>query len=359
MLLSILFIAVLLFSIQWYSLNRSLRFLTYRSELDRALAECGEVFSMKTVLQNTGWFPLLFLRTREYVPREAVFEETEKAEGSRTAGQQLSDTVVEEMFYILPHQEVARTMRLSLSRRGRYVFGSARVTAGDFFGIDSRTEPFSTPQEIIVYPKRTDLEDWMPKVDDYLGNISVLRFILPDPIETIGYREYTGREPMKDISWPKSLSSGQLTVRQFDHFSDLKACILVNVESALPQEIEYVYSVARTLAEELEKKHIPFSFHTNAYIASSGVISSSVMSGSGSVHLRKVLELLGRASYEKTEGLERLIVKAAGSRDVQKAYLLISAAPVRPDVLKRCEQRYGIRILSLERKETHEDTGSD
>ena len=35
MLLSILFIAVLLFSIQWYSLNRSLRFLTYSSRIGK------------------------------------------------------------------------------------------------------------------------------------------------------------------------------------------------------------------------------------------------------------------------------------------------------------------------------------
>ena len=358
MLLSVLFIVVLLSAAQWYSLNRSLRYLTYRSEPDTALAECGEVFSIKTVLRNTGWFPLLFLHLKEYVPRETVFEENAGV-GNRMTGQQHADTVIDEVLYVLSRQEVIRTLRISLSKRGRYLFGSARVTAGDFFGIDSRTQRYDTPHEVVIYPEKTDIEEWMPEIDDYLGDISVLRFILPDPIETIGFREYTGREPMKEISWPKTLSSGQLTVRQFDHFSDLRACILVNVEAALPAEIEYVYSAARTTAEELEKRHIPFSFYTNALIASSSVISSHVMSGNGRVHLQKVLELLGRATYEKTNGLDRLIVQAAGSRDVQKAYLLISAAPVRPDVLKYYEQRYGIRILVLKRKETHEDTRSD
>lgn len=358
MLLSLLLIAVILYVLQRYSMHKAIQHLTYRCELDRRCAESKEVFAVKSVLRNNGWFPLLYLHLREEMPRETVFE-CEGQEGNRRTGMHMADTVAEEVLYVLGRQQVIRTLHISLAKRGRYLFGFSRITSGDFFGLDSHTVSFKSPQEVLIYPPRIDLSEWMPEVDDYLGEISVQRFILPDPIETIGFREYTGREPMKQISWTKSLSAGQMIVRQFDHFSDLKACLLVNIEAGLPEEIEYIYSAARTLAEQLEKKHIPYSFYSNAFVVTSAVLSSHVESGNGDMHLQRVMELLARATYEKTMRLERLLAQAAGSRDIQKAYLLMSASSVRKEVIQRFEQRYGIKILVLNGKESHEHTETD
>ena len=50
--------------------------------------------------------------------------------------------------------------------------------------------------------------DWADSSADvlsgFLGDVSVRRFIYEDPVLTTGFREYTGREPMKHISWTQS-----------------------------------------------------------------------------------------------------------------------------------------------------------
>ena len=56
------------------------------------------------------------------------------------------------------------------------------------------------------------------------------RFILDDPSLLVGYREYTGREPMKQISWNQTAKTGRLTVRQNDHTTDRIAMVIVNMD---------------------------------------------------------------------------------------------------------------------------------
>ena len=346
MLVSVLFIALAVAAIQWYSLNRSFRDLSAGSTPETDSAECGEVFTLKTELRNSGWFPLFFLRVREYVPREAEFPQDPQIKEGTGA--------IDQVMYVLSRQKVTRTLPVCISRRGRVLFGSVRVSAGDFLGLDSRSKQYRDMKEVVIWPRPADIRSWIPQADDYLGSVSVQRFILPDPIETIGYRDYTGREPMKDIHWPKSLSSGRLTVRQYDHFTDLSACVITDISDGTPQGIEHAYSVTRSIADMLAEKKIPFSFHTNAFVLSEGTMSSRVMSGIGDAHRKKVLDILGRATYERTMGTGSLIREAAGSRDVQKAYLLVSAGKPDAELIRRAERRYGIRILIYKGEEDHE-----
>ncbi len=66
-----------------------------------------------------------------------------------------------------------------------------------------------------------------------IGDISVNRFIFEDPMLTVGFSEYTGREPMRDISWTQSARLGRMMVKNYDHTVDLSVTILLNVQSVL------------------------------------------------------------------------------------------------------------------------------
>ena len=356
MLLSLIIIAAVLFVLERISLKDVFRDLSYDFQTDRLYAECGEELTLTGTLVNAGIMPLLHVRLREYMPEEVQFETGSEKDVSGTVG---GEKTADDTLYLLGRQKVTRTIRARMTKRGRYLLGSARITVGDLLGLDSRTKRYHLKKELVVYPKPADIRFWQPQADDYLGSVSVQRFILPDPIETVGFRDYTGREPMKDISWPKSLASGRMTVKQYEYLSDPRACLIVDIADALPSQIEEAYSAARSVADMLEERHIPFSFHTNAYQLTSGAPSQGVMCGSGDVHLHAVYEMLGRGAYESTMSSDSLIEAAAGSRDFQKAYFLIRAAGTDRKKLRISELRYGIRILSYPGKEEDERTSVD
>ena len=80
--------------------------------------------------------------------------------------------------------------------------------------------------EVVVIPPRCENSNVLRTLGGFLGDISVRRFILEDPLLTVGFREYTGREPMKSISWTQSARVGRPLVKQYDHTVDATVTVL-------------------------------------------------------------------------------------------------------------------------------------
>ena len=53
-------------------------------------------------------------------------------------------------------------------------------------------------------PRRAASPSFDMLLGGMIGDISVNRFIFEDPMLTIGFSDYTGREPMRDISWTRA-----------------------------------------------------------------------------------------------------------------------------------------------------------
>ena len=111
---------------------------------------------------------------------------------------------------------------------------------------------------------------------------------------TIGFREYTGREPFRSISWLQSAKAGRLMVRQYDSTADLSCTVLLNTdcenEERRSEWLELCYSAARNICEELERKKLAYDFKTNGIIAGAMGNWNQVGDGLGAGHLETVLE---------------------------------------------------------------------
>lgn len=101
-----------------------------------------------------------------------------------------------------------------------------------------------------------------------MGEVPVRRYILDDPCMLRGYREYTGREPMKQISWMQTAKAGQLMVRQNDFIIDRNVSILLNMEAAPEAAQERCLELLRTVCEELEAQRVPYALFTNSDVFS-------------------------------------------------------------------------------------------
>ena len=321
----VLFLIIVAFGLRNFSLNHVLDDVIYTVKAEKSVVEADEVFTVTSNLHNNKWLPVTFIKIAELIPsmmwvdrkKQQFYEISEK-------GRILSTT------YLMPFQKYSRTFKASMPSRGRFFLHGAILYGGDLFGLSETVEYVNLMEEIVVLPRPISSGKLEAVMGGFLGDFSVNRFIMEDPILTIGFRDYTGREPMKNINWPQSLKANKLMVKNFDHTTDLSVTVILNVENGEDGRTlnslmtETAFSVARYVCETLEQKKIKYSFITNATAAGAVGHWSSVSEGLGNRHLYTILEGLGRATYDSTMSFDTLLLKASLASERGRAHIVIT-----------------------------------
>ncbi|WP_139902184.1 DUF58 domain-containing protein [Clostridium thermarum] len=303
----------------------ALQNIGYKRELSKTTVEAGEEFEITTVVENAKRLPVTFLQVNEKFPAE--LEYSRRANIVAVTGSLYHKTTM----FLMPCQRVKRTYNVALTRRGRYVFQDVQLVAGDLLGLGVVNQEVQYWQEIVVYPKTVDLDNEIVPYGDYMGNISVRRWIIDDPILTVGVSEYTGREPQKYINWPVSLRSGKLYVNKFDHTTDNTIMIILNMECQKPfwsgietEKVEKCISIARTLMEQFEAEAIPYGFMCNIQGFQYVNGKTQIDPGCGSAHFYAILEELGRADYSVSTDFEKVLDEAIMRENSANTYIIIT-----------------------------------
>ena len=305
-----LVVVILALAAQRLFLANTLKKVSYDCRPSRNLVEPGEDFELISEIRNEKRLPELYLELSEDLPGGAVAV-------SQTGRK----------FFLLPRRRLTSRTTIHLPARGRYLFHGAILTGGDFFGLRTTRKRFDQLREVVVLPPRAQSPDLQRLLGGFLGDISVSRFILPDPVLAIGVREYTGREPRKDISWAHSARAGRLLVKNYDHTLELAVTVVLNLESSgntSPEILERCFSLTRSVCEELERRGMKYGFLTNAVAVGALGQGNDLADGLGPSHLSAVLEWLGRSSYSWRGGLADLLDKAARRAERGRAAILIT-----------------------------------
>lgn len=345
----LVFLLLTLYYVEKLSLEHGLDRVSVETDVDMVIVEPDEPFLWTVTAVNKKRWMVPYLKIRGQVPDDLMIEEEPGGEVFIKADRENTSLV----FYLAGMQEIAVKKRVSLPRRGRYFFRGSYVECGDFFGIDSCSEPFSGNREIVVKPRPFRTEPFLKVLGGYLGETAVRKNLFEDPMQTAGFYEYTGREPMRSISWGQSAKSGRLMVKQYESTADPTCTVLLNVwnggEFVLPELLERCFSMTRSICEMLEKKKISYSFYTNGVVA--GVMGnwSQVREGLGAAHLSAVLEGLGRMTYECREEFERLLARELRESRSGRSYCIVT--PEREGLptgmIHRLEEASGVKALIL------------
>lgn len=326
--------------------------LHYELNTDKGVLEPEEEFKLITTISNGKPRPVLFLRLEENVPPGLVLLDENNPDFRVETLLYNSQTVAKlsQTLYIMPRQKLTRSLRVKIMNRGRYIFHDGKMMVGDLLGFEQNTKLLPYLKEVVVLPKRIEAPETDAAFGNYLGDISVRRFILSDPILTAGFRDYTGREPMRDISWPASLRQGKLMVKQFDYTAELTATVLLSIDHGTTEEIELCFSLARHICEQLEEKRVSYSFLTGAYVSNSAGRWTFMGEGLGDKHLNTILEGLGRASRESILSFDKLLAKIGPQNGNNKAFILVCPPLTREDKLAiaRFENRVGGKVFVVE-----------
>lgn len=271
--------------------------LVYKRNISKRLVEVDEEFEIETIVENRKLLPVSFLQVCERFPKELKY----KVEGNmlETATYTYHTTTMR----IMPYQRVKRRFKVRFDKRGKFTLQDVEVIGGDFLAFKTSNKYFDFLQNIITMPKSFNINKDLVPYGDYNGDVSVKRWIIEDPILTVGLREYTGVEPQKTIHWPSSIRTGKLMVKNFDFTTDSSTLILLNAECSQPfwekiepDLIEKCISISRGIMEEFENENIPYALWSNG---ESNELDKNVafIQGLGSNHFFSIMEALGAMCY--------------------------------------------------------------
>ncbi|MFA5523385.1 MAG: DUF58 domain-containing protein [Tissierellales bacterium] len=271
-------------------------------EIKKGTAEVGEEIEITSIIENKKPLTVSFLKVHERFPK---------------GFSKMSNIYT---LFIMPYQRVRRTYKIYIEKRGFYSIQDVQLELGDFVGFKTEKENVSLEKELIVFPVRAKLENSIAPFGSLNGDVSVKRWILDDPLMTIGIREYTGNEPERFIHWPSSVKYGNLMVKNFDFTTDNSVIVVLNVETMKPcwkpveeELIEKVISIGRSVMEEFEALRIPYGFTSNAYNVDSSQERGCFYHPSlGQIHLDNLLKTLGKIDYRLPSFFETTL------RDVSK-----------------------------------------
>lgn len=355
MILFLIVLAVVLYWVEKYSLVHGLDHVSFKTSLDKMLIEPDEPFTWTMTVKNDKWMMVPYLRVMELVPRGLRFAETDQEV------EQKGIMGLRSVLYLAGRQKTELVRNVKLSERGRYFFRGSSVECGDFLGYQTSMENYPEMAEIVVKPRAYPHGEISLLLGGYLGDYAVRNSLFEDPVLTIGFREYTGREPFRSISWTQSARHNRLLVKQQEPVADLSCTVLLNTECSrgkyVSMLLEQTYSMVRSLCEELEKKKISYDFYTNGTIAGAMGNWKRVEEGLGANHLETVLEGLGRMTYDVSEPLDTFFLRVLkGARGGNSFVVVTPERTARLDELVAgLSERTGRSVLVISAEEVMGD----
>lgn len=327
--------------------NHAMQYIRFSGQCDTLLAEPGQKVTWSSTVENHSRLPIPFVRLELRFPNETKPPERDRwvSSHSRTGLQQWH---TEERLSVLPRRSCTRRLIITPTRRGQFTPGSCRLSVGDLLGF--RESSMEIPAgKLIVMPERARNKPALEAVGGFLGDLSVRRFMLEDPILTIGFRDYTGREPMKDVSWTRTAMTGKLQVKQYDHTAEQTVTVLLNTYGGTEEELEAAFRLTRSVCEELEKKKIPFAFRTNGNLTAPVGKLFFLSEGLGQQHLNTILYSLGRADYTCFHSFSDLVRKALDHRKSNESFLVITPHHSQDHLpwIRKLESASGNRVCIL------------
>ncbi len=300
------------------SLKKSLDHVTLSYDFDMKMAEPGETITLSYQVSNTGRFPIFYLGLSFSFGEGVTICEDQKWL-DRHMGRSFTGVNVSRSLSLMPHSSIKGRFKICLNKRGVYRLGRNYLESGDLFGLSSSVSSSEGDKTIVCTAALAESDPEIEVLGGFLGNISVRRFIMEDPSLLVGYREYTGFEPMKKISWTQTAKTNRLMVKLNDYTLDTDVAVAVNLERtyASTNDLEKVFELARTACEQLEQMRIPYAFLSNGDLR-------DLPQGYGRGHLGAILKSIGLSGAACYTGFDALIDKCIAANRNNRSYILVT-----------------------------------
>ena len=300
------------------SLKDPLKKVSVSYDFDMLMAEPGEKITLSYQVTNNGNLPVFYLGLSFSFDGDIVICEDERWKEKHVT-RSFTGLSADRSLFLMPHSCIRGRFHISLSRRGIYRLGRCYLEAGDILGLRSSVTTVEESKTLVCTAALAEDDPEVEVLGGFLGDISVRRFIMEDPSLLVGYKEYTGVEPMKKISWIQSAKTGKLMVKQNDFTLDTDVAVAVNLERshASMTELERCLELTRTACEKLEEIRIPYAFLSNGDLR-------DIQQGLGRTHLSAILRNIGLSAPACYSSFDSLIDRCIAGNRNNRSYILIT-----------------------------------
>ncbi len=248
--------------------NIGLKNVTYKLTLSKSEAFENEEIELIEEIENNKALPLPWVRSEISCSRWLAFYGN-----SQNIAKDAQKGLVSGIFMLKGHQKLRRSWRVKCEKRGVFRIEDVTLSVSDLFGLVKPAMMLKTSEEICVLPSPSEIESCSFSTDEFMGNQSVRRFILPDPFMICGAKEYTGREPMNRIHWSQSARTGSLMVYNNEFTTERKMLVILNMQRMSTDEkqrlsISVLEAQIKAVAFVLDlcyRSHIAIGFAVNGY----------------------------------------------------------------------------------------------
>ena len=356
MLVLLLIIVILGIILEIISLNRDFSKISSSVSVSTGETEPDAPFKVTTTVTNTSWMPVSYLAVHENYPEWTTLPE------DIVSYRNLHDIKVKKVFRVGGRSKKHQEITVSISKRGVHMIKGDSIESGDFLGLREYKNTVYYREEIVVYPRRVDDDGVTEALGQFLGDIQAKRWLIRDPVLTVGIREYTGREPMKEIHWMASAHRGELMVKEFDYNRELTISVLMCVEGIHPwldTGMDELCELTRTVCETMVATGAMVNYFTNCRLR--GKSSARLWNVEvSSFTTKRLLEGLGRATSYECGTLEGLLDYAVNQNGFDTAYVVILPfGDNRGDLVTQVlRQHTGQEVLVLNAR-NHEEVEED
>ncbi len=306
--------------LEFFSLRAGADSIGAEFHLTRTRVEVSDPVEIVTTVRNGGLLPVSYCLLRVCFPLSARLPE------QADVSEDIKLYIVNDVFRLWGRSAKEHRMRFQMERRGVFTFSGREVGRGDFLGIRIASRQFELRRSLIVYPPRLESAALSEALGSYCGELTAQRWLLRDPVLTLGVREYTGSEPMHTISWSQTARRGELTVREFDFTRSLNCRILLLVHGLSSDEdllLDRCCGAVRTICETLISVGVEAQLFTNAALR--GYPHHRFRSVSAAPNREEdLLDVLARVTGTSCSGAEDLAAECAAAQTDAAAYVIVA-----------------------------------
>lgn len=166
------------------------------------------------------------------------------------------------------HKKILRRFKVNFTKRGVYSIETVSMNTIDPVSEYLYIEQFPSKSTIYVYPAYSRYKELLAPFSRIMGEALKNRFILEDPFEFKGIRNYTTSDPMKKINWSATAKTGNLKVNSYYDTTSRHVTIFLDITTTNVwkkyDQMEEAIRITRNLMEELVRNKIPVQIITNA-----------------------------------------------------------------------------------------------
>lgn len=273
----------------------------------------GEWVDLTEVIHNDKALPLPWLRV------ECRLSPNLRTKSSENE-QLLDERFFRGVYTPGPYQQITRVYGLKCLKRGYYDLSTVSLTAGDLFGLGCPMGDRVSPAYLTVWPKPAEPRELPQNVLQWQGDVTVRRWIDPDPLLISGIRDYQPGDNRRDVHWKATAKTGSMQVKTYEYTVSPKLLLVLDMETQ--RDMEPAIKAIAYLASWALKSGFEAGFFSNGGMFGREMQVPSILPGRSSGQLEEIYESLGRLRYLQRESLLATVTRLVQLRP-SKADILI------------------------------------